>query len=193
LDFRIPQTLQKCPESFFFATLITSVAVTITWIRCIVEGHVFVDTLTDIPSQFQLRPAELPSRLDVPRPLPEGQLRLQDDHVLCPADGHGLGQYLRSILVGAAKLPHPSQIPGREARDVRVRSPQVLSSGNSGALLRSAANQPANFTVQCHLRQICRHQSIQRREHGAVVYRFFDVHPSSSFPAQARLLFILCI
>ncbi|WP_304424686.1 hypothetical protein, partial [Faecalibaculum rodentium] len=64
MDFRIPQTLQKCPGSFFFAILITSAAVTITWIGCVVEGQAFVGTLTDIPGQFQLRPAELPSRFD---------------------------------------------------------------------------------------------------------------------------------
>ena len=46
LDFRIPQTLQKCPGSFFFATRITSVAVTITWIRCVVEGHAYPEHLS---------------------------------------------------------------------------------------------------------------------------------------------------
>jgi len=135
LDFHIPQTLQKCPGSFFFATRITSVAVTITWIRCVVEGHVFVDTLTDIPGQFQLRPAELPSRFDIPCPLLGGQLRLQNDYVLRPADGHGLSQHLWCALIGAVKLPHPAQISGGEAGCVRVRTAQILRRSDSGTLL----------------------------------------------------------
>ena len=152
-----------------------------------------MSTLTDIPGQFQFRPAELPSRFDVPCPFLESQLRLQNDHILCPADGHGLSQHFRCALIGVVKLAHPAQVPRGEAGDVRVRTAQILRRSDSGAFLRPAADQPANLAVQFHLRQICRHQGIQRREHGAVVYRFFDVHPSSSFPAQARLLFILCI
>ena len=191
LDFRIPQTLQKCPGSFFFATRITSAAVTITWIRCVVEGHVFVDTLTDIPGQFQLRPAELPSRFDIPCPLLGSQFRLQDDHILSPADGHGLSQHFWCALIGTIELPHPAQVPGGEARGVRVCAAQILRRGNSGAFLWPVADQPANLTVQFHLGQVCRHQRIQRREHGAVVNRFSDVHSGFSFPARVRLFFIL--
>ena len=148
-----------------------------------------MDTLTDISGQFQFRPAELPSRFDVPRPLLGSQLRFQNDHVLCPADGHGISQHLRCALVGAVELPHPAQVPRGEAGGVRVRPAQILRSGNSGAFLWPAADQPANLTVQLHLRQICRHQGIQRLEHGAVVYRLSDVHPGSSFPARVRLFF----
>ena len=137
--------------------------------------------------ELQLRPAELPSRFDVPCPLLGGQLRLQDDHILSPADGHGLTQHFRCALIGAVELPHPAQVPGGEAGGVRVRSVQIFSSGDSGAFLRPAADQPANLTVQFHLGQVCRHQRIQRREHGAVVNRFSDVHSGFSFPARVRL------
>ena len=140
-----------------------------------------MDTLTDIPGQFQLRPAELPSRFDVPCPLLGSQLRLQNDHVLCPADSHGLGQHLRCALVGAVELPHPAQIPRGEAGDVRIRTAHILRRSNSGAFRPPAADQPANLTVQFHLRQICRHQGVQRPEHGAVVYRLSDVHSASPF------------
>ena len=140
-----------------------------------------MDTLTDIPGQFQLRPAEQPSRFDVPRPLLGGQLRFQNDRVLCPADGHGLSQHLRCALIGAVELPHPAQIPWGEAGGVRIRGAQILRSGDSGAFLWPAADQSANLTVQFHLRQIRRHQRIQRRKHGAVVYRFSGVHPASPF------------
>ena len=85
--------------------------------------------------EFQLRPAELPSRFDVPCPLLGGQLRLQDDHILSPADGHGLTQHLRCALIGTIELPHPAQVPGGEARGVRVCAAQILRRCNSGAFL----------------------------------------------------------
>lgn len=138
-------------------------------------------TLTDIPGQFQLRPAELPSRFDVPCLFLGSQLRLHNDHVLCPADGHGLSQHLRYALIGMVELPHPAQVPGGEAGGVRVSSAQILRSGDSGAFLRPAADQPANPAIQFHLWQVCRHQGVQHREHGAVVNRFSDVHPASPF------------
>ena len=131
--------------------------------------------------ELQLRPAELPSRFDVPCPLLGSQLRLQNDHVLCPADSHGLTQYFWCALIGAVELPHPAQVSGGEAGGVRICGTQILRSGNSGALLWPAADQPANLTVQFHLRQVRRHQGVQRREHGAVVNRFSDVHSASPF------------
>lgn len=137
--------------------------------------------------EFQLRPAKLSSGPDIPRPLLGGQLRLQDNHILSPADGHGLSQHLWYTLIGAIELPHPAQVPGREASGVRVCSAQILRRGNSGAFLCPAADQPANLAVQFHLRQVCRHQRIQRREHGAVVNRLSDVHSDFSFPARVRL------
>lgn len=131
--------------------------------------------------EFQFRPAELPSRFDVPCPLLGSQLHLQNDHVLCPADSHGISQYLRRVLIGAVKLPHPAQVPRGEAGGVRIRGAQILRSGDSGAFLWPAADQPANLTVQFHLRQVRRHQGVQRRKHGAVVDRLSDVHSASPF------------
>ena len=58
--------------------------------------------------EFQLRPAKLSSGPDIPRPLLDGQFRLQDDHILCPADGHGLREHLGSGFIGTVKCPHPS-------------------------------------------------------------------------------------
>ena len=148
-----------------------------------------MDTLTDIPDQFQLRPAELPSRFDVPCLFLGSQLRLHNDHVLCPADGHGLTQHFRCALIGAVELPHPAQVPGGEARGVRVCAAQILRSGDSGALLWPVADQPANLTVQFHLRQVRRHQGVQRREHGAVVDRLSDVHSASPFQRGCACFF----
>ncbi len=76
----------------------------------------------DLSLQLQLRPPELSSGPDIPGSLLESQLRFQNDHVLRPADGHGLGKHLRRTLVYAVKLPHPAQVPGRKAGGVRVRA-----------------------------------------------------------------------
>ena len=102
--------------------------------------------------EFQFRPAELPSRFDVPCPLLGSQLRLQNDHVLCPADGHGISQHLRCALIGAVELPHPAQVPGREAGGVRMCGAQIFCRGHRRALFRPAADQPAHFAIQLHLR-----------------------------------------
>ena len=107
--------------------------------------------------ELQLRPAELPNRFDIPCPLLGGQLRLQDNHILSPADGHGLSQHLWYTLIGAIELPHPAQVPGGEAGGVRVCAAQILRRCNSGAFLCPAADQPANLAVQFHLRQVRRH------------------------------------
>ncbi len=143
----------------------------------------------DFPLEFQLRPPELPHRLDIQNFLLEGQLRLQDNHILRPADGHGLSQHLWGIFVCVVELPHPPQVPRGETGGVRVRAVQILCRGDSRAFLRPAAHQLADFTVQFHLRQSCRYQCVHCGKHGTVVYRLSDVHSGSSFPARARLIF----
>ncbi len=145
----------------------------------------------DLLQQCQFGPAKPCDRLDVPFLLLDCQLRLQNDHVLRPADGHGFGQHLRHVLIGSVELPHSAQIPGREAGDVRICAVQVLRFRDSGAFLRSFTDQPANPTVQLYLRQIVRHQRVQRRKQGAVIYGLSDVHPTSSFPARVRLFYSL--
>ena len=117
-----------------------AVFLSIAHFRRKVERRFQVGAGHDLPLEFQLRPAELPSRLDIPCPLLGGKLRLQNDHVLRPADAHGLGQHLRRALIGAVELPHPAQIPGREAGSARVCNQQILRRGDSGSLLRPAAD-----------------------------------------------------
>ena len=130
----------------------------------------------NLPLELQLRPSKLLSSPDIPLPLLEGQLCLQDDHVLCPANGHGLGQHLGDAPVGTVEFPHPAQISGREASGIRICAAQIFRCSHRRALFRPAADQPTNLTVQLHLRQICRNQLVQRREHGTVVCGFSDVH-----------------
>ena len=106
----------------------------------------------DLPQQFQLRPPKLPDRPNVPFPLLECQLRFQNDHILCPADGHSFGQYLRGAFIGTIEFSHPAQVSGRKSRDVRVCVAQIFRGGYSCAFLRPAADQPPDLTVQLHLR-----------------------------------------
>ena len=137
----------------------------------------------DLSCQLQLGPPELPDGPDVPHFLLERQLRLHDDHILCPTDGHGLVHNLRGAFIGAVEIPHPPQASGRESDCVRVSALEILGGGYSRALLRPAADCAANIAVQLHLRQGRRHQRVQRGEQAAVIGGFSDVHGILSFPA----------
>ena len=101
---------------------------------------------------------------------------LQNDDILCPADGCGFHHSFRHIFIRPVKLPHPAQIPWGETRNIRIGFAQVFGGGDSGAFLRPGVDELADFPVRFHLRQVCQHQSIQRCKHGAVIYRFPDVH-----------------
>lgn len=130
----------------------------------------------NLSGQFQLGPLKLTNSPDVPCSFLERQLCLQDDHILCPADGHGLCHYFLGIFIGEVKLPHPPQVPRGEAGDIRIGNAQIFSGSHRRAFLRPAADQTADLTVQLHLRQIRRHQRVQRGVQGAVISRFFDIH-----------------
>ena len=118
---------------------------------------------------------------DIPGAFLSGCAVFQNDDILRPSNGHGLGQHFWCVFIGAVKLPHPTEISGGEAGGVRVRGAQIFRSGNGGAFLWPVADQLANPAVQFHLRQIRRHQGVQRREHGSVVNWFSDVQSFSSF------------
>ena len=134
--------------------------------------------------QLQLGPAEPLNGPNIPGFFLGCQFRFQNDHVLCPADGHGLDHDLWGAFIGAVELPHPPQIPGREPSGIRICVLQILRRCHSRALFRSVADQTAYFTVQLHLRQIRRHQLIQRCEQGVVVDWLSDVHGILSFLAR---------
>lgn len=150
-------------------TLHDGIFLSITHFSRYVEAHLQVGGGGNPLRQLQLGPAELSDRPDVPCVLLESQFCLQNDHVLGPADGHGLRHHFWGIFVGVVEIPHPAQVPGGEARSVRVCAVQVLRSGHSRALLLSAVDQTANLTVQLHLRQIRLHQRVQRGVQGAVI------------------------
>ena len=143
----------------------------------------------DLLRQFQLGPSKALDSPDVPRLLLDCQFSFQNDDVLRPADGHGLRHHLWVALVSAVEVPHPPQAPGREPNGVGVCALQIFRSGHGRALLRPAADQTANAAVQLHLRQVCRHQLVQRREQGAVIGGLSDVH---GFPPFWRCVPLFC-
>lgn len=134
-------------------TLHDGIFLSITHFSRHVEAHLQVGGGGNPLCQLQLGPAELSDRPDVPCVLLESQFCLQNDHVLGPADGHGLCHHFRGIFVGAVEIPHPAQVSGGKAGNIRVCVVQVLRCGHRRAHLRSAADQAADFTVQLHLRQ----------------------------------------
>ena len=141
-----------------------------------VESYLQMGGRRDFLRQRYFAPPEPAYRPDVPQLVLERQLRLQDSHVLRPADGHGLVQHLRGRGVDTVKVPHPPQVPGREAGTAGIGAVQIFRSRHRRALLRPATDQAANLAVQLHLGQLRRHQRIQRREQGAVVGGLPDVH-----------------
>ena len=143
----------------------------------------------DLLRQHYFAPSKPVHRPDVPQLVLERQLRFQDDHVLRPADGHGFGQHLRSRGIDTVKVPHPPQVPGREAGNVRVGAVQIFRSRYRRALLRPTADQAANLAVQLHLGQLRRHQRVQCREQGAVIGGLPDVH-RLLLPGAVRHIFV---
>lgn len=131
--------------------------------------------------QLQLGPAKPLDRLDVPCLILERQVCLQNDHVLRPADRHGFSHHIGAAFIGAVKLPHPPQVPGREPRCVRVYALQVFRSGHSRAFFWSGADQSAYLIIQFHLCQTCCHQRVQHCKQGGVINRLPDVHGRSPF------------
>lgn len=126
--------------------------------------------------QGRFCPAKLTYCPDIPNSLFETLTTLQDGHILCPADGHGRFHDLRGVLIGPIKLAHPAEVSGREALSVRILFAEILSSGDSRALFRSGADKLTEFAVQLHLQQSRFHQRIQSCKHGAVIYRFSNIH-----------------
>ena len=69
----------------------------------------------DSLGQLGLGPSILPGSLNVPQPLFHGKLRFHNDNILRPANLHGLSQKLCLSTVHPIEVPHPAQVPWREA------------------------------------------------------------------------------
>lgn len=128
-------------------TLHDGIFLSITHFSRHVEAHLQVGGGGNPLRQLQLGPTELSDRPDVPCVLLESQFCLQNDHVLGPADGHGLRHHFWGLLIGTVEIPHPSQIPWRKPRNVRMGGAQILSGGHRRALFPPGADKTANLTV----------------------------------------------
>jgi len=92
-------------------------------------------------------------RLNVPESFFRSLAAFEDNHVLRPADFHGMFQPFRAVHIRPPELPHPAEIPGGEAHGVRVCLSEMLGGSDSGTFFRPGADESADFTVQLHLRQ----------------------------------------
>lgn len=130
----------------------------------------------DLLGQLCLRPSKALRRPQIPAPLLQGEIRLQNDHILRPADFHSLPRQFRGVLISAVELPHPAQIAGGEATCFRICGLEIFRGSHRRPFLRPCTDRSADFKVHLYLGQIFRHEPIQRRVHGAVVCRLSDVH-----------------
>lgn len=87
-----------------------------------VEAGILVSTFSDFRGQRRLGPPKTAHGPNVPHLLLERQISFQNDHVLGPANPHDLRHDLRGAFIDAIKVPHPLQVPGGEASDVRIRA-----------------------------------------------------------------------
>ena len=147
-----------------------------------------MDVGGDLFRQFTLGPAVLCRRVQIPRPLLRGEFRLQNDHVPRPAQPQRQGPLFRGIGIGPVELPHPAQVPGRETLGCGIVRLKVLGGHHRRALLRAGTDGSADLEVPFRLRQIRRHETVQRLVHGTVVYGFSDVH-GSLLSGVVRLIF----
>ena len=135
----------------------------------------------DLLHQYTFRPTKPEGRADIPKPLPHRQVCLQNNNVLCPAQGHRLTHNFGSACICTVKFPHPAQVPGRKSDHIRICALQILRCRNSGTFFPIITDHPAYLIVQFQLWRICSHKYIQRRKHGAIVNVFLDIHGFSPF------------
>jgi len=101
---------------------------------------------------------------------------------LSPVQTHCRCQQFRRVAVHPVEVPHPAHIAGREAIGCGIDGLQIFRRRDSRAFFAPAADQPTNFTVHFHLRELRRNSGVQRGEQGGVICGLADIH-SFSFPA----------
>jgi len=107
----------------------------------------------DLFRQFSLGPVMPTDRLNIPETFFGSLAAFKDDHILRPADFHGLFQHLRVVRIRPEKLPHPTEIPRGEPCGISVCFAEIFSGGDSGTFLRPSTDESAKLAVQLHLRQ----------------------------------------
>ena len=131
--------------------------------------------------QFRFFPSKKQCGTNVPRPFLAAAAPRENRHIPCPAEVHRQPYDFRSFLVGCVKRPHPAQIAGREALGCGIGRLKVFRRRDSRSFFAPAADQPTNFTVQLHLRELRRHKRVQCGEHGGVICGLANVHWLSPF------------
>ena len=137
--------------------------------------------------KFCFLPSKTQCGADVPRPFLVTAASLQNRHILRPAEVHRQAHDFGGFLIGRVKRPHTAQIAGREALGCGIGRLQVFRRRDSRAFLHSAADQPTNFTVHFHLRELRRHKRVQYGEHGGVICGLANVHGLSPFRRGAPI------
>jgi len=112
-----------------------------------VEGAFLISAGMDLHQQLPLSPAKPSHRPDIPYPFFKALTVLQDGHVPRPADGHGLCHDFRRVRIRPPELPHTAEVPGGEAPGVRIGFAEILCGGDSRALFRPGADEPADLAV----------------------------------------------
>ena len=131
--------------------------------------------------QFCFLPSKTQCGADVPCPFLVTAASLQNRHILRPAEVHRQAHDFGGFLIGRVKCPHTAQIAGREALGCGIGRLQVFRRRDSRSFFAPAADQPTNFTVQLHLRELRRHKRVQCGEHGGVICGLANVHGLSPF------------
>ncbi len=98
-----------------------------------------------LTEQFHLGPTELINCLNIPTPLLRCQFRLQNDHILGPANHQSRFQSISVTFIGTIKVPHSAQIPRRETHSIRIIGCQIFRGDHRCPFFRSATDQFANF------------------------------------------------
>jgi hypothetical protein len=149
-----------------------------------VEGHFLMGGSFDLPQQFCLGPAVLGCGPKIPGSFLQRKARLQNDHVLGPADVHCQFQQFWGARIRPVEVPHPAQIARGESRNIWTLGGQILRNRDSGSFFGPLADQPPDLAVQLHLGQIFRQGGVYGTKKFAVVDIFPNVH-GNSFPARS--------
>ena len=107
----------------------------------------------DLFQQLRLCPVAHQRGSEIPGAFLAVLTALQDRHILRPAQLQGQRQEFWVVGVGPVELPHPAQVSGGEALELRVVGLEILGSHHRCALLLTGADSPANLKVQFRLWQ----------------------------------------
>ena len=91
-----------------------------------IQNHFQMNLIRDSGNQLGLGPTELPGCPEILFPELHRQLGFHDHNILRPAQLHRQGHRSRMVFIGAVEIPHPAQVPGREAMNLRILGSDVF-------------------------------------------------------------------